>query len=275
MNGHDLLDAAGGIRPEFVNIMEGRHRGFRLVYKLAAIAACVCLAALAVIFIPRITNSRNDTDDASGSTRYASGEEAAVSSGDYPAMLMVSGIVYQDTYISYEGEITESQIQKVNGYTESGVPEQDGEQNFDRISAATYIIIDDERIAVNMGPEEGWVIFKAEPEIKEVPEEYLDPAFGANMQDGTADYQDAPADGYSEARIYAPELQDLQRRISAAMGPDNELAFVTASMILDAPDRLHVIVNTEDEESIRLLESYNTGDVLLEIEYSEQSGMEE
>ena len=59
------------------------------------------------------------------------------------------------------------------------------------------------------------------------------------------------------------------------MGPDYKLSFVTASMILEDPDRLHVIVNTQDDELIKLLKSYNSENVLLEIEYSDAEGAEE
>ena len=53
MNGHDLLDAAGGIRPEFVNTTERKQRRIRLIYQWAAAAACLCLIAAAAILIPR------------------------------------------------------------------------------------------------------------------------------------------------------------------------------------------------------------------------------
>ncbi len=305
MNGHDLLDAAGGIRPEFVNTTERKQRRIRLVYQWAAAAACLCLIAAAVILIPRIKSGhRDDTKDQPGNPAYASAEglaengveemvnsdeggveeaavndsgndeAVAVSDGDYPAMLMVNGILYKVTYVPYEEEIDEAEVLKVTGYAEDGVPVQEGEQNFDRTSVSSYIIIDDDNIAVRMGLEEGWIIFRAETEGEgDVPADFLDPGYGA---DGPgAEDQDAAADGYAEARIYAPELLDLQNRISADMGPDHRLSFVTASMILEDPDRLHVIVNTQDDELIKLLESYNSGNVLLEIEYSSQSGIEE
>ena len=305
MNGHDLLDAAGGIRPEFVNTTERKQRRIRLIYQWAAAAACLCLIAAAAILIPRIKgNHRDDTKDQPGSPGYASAEglaengveemansdeggveeaavsdsgnneAVAVSDGDYPAMLMVNGVIYKDIYVMYEEEIDEAKLQKVTGYAEDGVPAQDGEQNFDRTSVSSYVIIDNENIAVQMGLEGSWIIFRAETEGEgDVPADFLDPGYGA---DGPgADDQDAAADGYAEARVYAPELLDLQERISADMGPDHKLSFVTASMILEDPDRLHVIVNTQDDELIKLLQSYNSENVLLEIEYSPQSGIEE
>lgn len=88
---------------------------------------------------------------------------------------------------------------------------------------------------------------------------------------------DAPMDEntYSEARDYSEEILDLQNRISAAMGPGHELYFVTVAEILENPDRLHVIVNTTDEELINTLKSYNTDGVNMEIEYSAGTAIEE
>ena len=54
-----------------------------------------------------------------------------------------------------------------------------------------------------------------------------------------------------------------------------ELSFVTSSMVLEDPDRIHVIVSTRDEEQIALLKSYNTEGVRMEIEYSAGDGTEE
>ncbi len=88
---------------------------------------------------------------------------------------------------------------------------------------------------------------------------------------------DVPVDEttYSDARIYSDDILDLQNRISAAMGPGNELSFVTVSAVLENPDRIHVFVNTTDEDKINLLKSYNTEGVILEIEYSGGFGVEE
>ena len=48
---------------------------------------------------------------------------------------------------------------------------------------------------------------------------------------------------------------------------NHELSFVTSSAILENPDRIHVTVNTQDDELINQLKSYNTSGVGLEIEY--------
>ena len=90
-------------------------------------------------------------------------------------------------------------------------------------------------------------------------------------------FMDAPVDEstYSEAREYSDEIVGLQNRVSAAMGPGHELYFVTVAEILENPDRLHVIVNSTDEELINTLKSYNTDGVNMEIEYSAGTAIEE
>ena len=83
--------------------------------------------------------------------------------------------------------------------------------------------------------------------------------------------QDVPVDEetYQEAREYSAELTDLQNRISQAM-MNKELPFVTSSAIYENPDRIHVTVNTTDEDLIAKLQAFDTTGKLLEIEYSEQ-----
>ena len=100
-----------------------------------------------------------------------------------------------------------------------------------------------------------------------------------NKEDGATEYEsfiDAPVDEgtYSEARDYSNEIVDLQNRISVAMS-NHELPFVTSSAILENPDRIHVTVNTRDEELLNRLKAYNTADVTLEIEYVSGTAVEE
>ncbi|MCI5489987.1 MAG: hypothetical protein ACLTXE_08525 [Enterocloster aldenensis] len=86
--------------------------------------------------------------------------------------------------------------------------------------------------------------------------------------------QDVPVDEetYQEAREYSAELTDLQNRISEAM-MNKELPFVTSSAIYENPDRVHVTVNTTDEDLIAKLRAFDTTGKLLEIEYSEHTAV--
>jgi hypothetical protein len=48
---------------------------------------------------------------------------------------------------------------------------------------------------------------------------------------------------------------------------NGELPFVIESSIYENPDRLHVVVTTDDEDLINKLKAYDTTEELLEIEY--------
>lgn len=86
--------------------------------------------------------------------------------------------------------------------------------------------------------------------------------------------QDVPVDEetYQEAREYSAELTDLQNRISEAM-MNKELPFVISSAIYENPDRVHVRVNTTDEDLIAKLREFDVTGKLLEIEYSEHTAV--
>lgn len=96
----------------------------------------------------------------------------------------------------------------------------------------------------------------------------------ANEPEASSTIQDVPVDEetYREARDYSAELTDLQNRISEAM-MNKELPFVTVSAIYENPDRLHVTVNTKDEDLIAKLQAFDTTGELLEIEYSESAAV--
>ena len=100
------------------------------------------------------------------------------------------------------------------------------------------------------------------PKQNEKPEND-DSAANSTMQDIPVDEET-----YQEAREYSAELTDLQNRISQAM-MNKELPFVTSSAIYENPDRIHVEVNTTDEDLIAKLRAFDTTGKLLEIEYSE------
>ena len=87
---------------------------------------------------------------------------------------------------------------------------------------------------------------------------------------------DAPVEEsmYQEQRDYRDEVLELQERISELM-VSRELSYVTESMILENPERVHVFVNTTDKEKIAYLKSLDKTGELLEIEYSTDRGVEE
>ncbi len=64
-------------------------------------------------------------------------EETSSSAGDYPAMLMVDGVLYQSTSEPVPVEMDESVIKTVSSYTDTE-PTEDGQTNFDRSCTTEY-----------------------------------------------------------------------------------------------------------------------------------------
>ena len=61
---------------------------------------------------------------------------------DYPAMIMVDGVLYYVSEDMFTSEINEAAVKKVQSYTDS-VPTKDGQCNFDRSLKAKYTATDD------------------------------------------------------------------------------------------------------------------------------------
>lgn len=93
-------------------------------------------------------------------------------------------------------------------------------------------------------------------------------------EDAASRGADIPVDeeNFHEARSYDAELEELQERISAAM-VNQELSFVTTSAIRENPDRLHVTVNTREEEELAKLRAFDESGKWLEIEYADGQGI--
>lgn len=85
---------------------------------------------------------------------------------------------------------------------------------------------------------------------------------------------DAPVDeaDYNDARDYSNDIMDLQNRISQAM-VNGELPFVSTSAIYENPDRLHIVVTTDEEEALNKLKAFDTTGKLLDIQYQENGAV--
>jgi hypothetical protein len=83
-------------------------------------------------------------------------------SGDYPAMIMVNGIIYYSTDNAVPVEVDESVIQYTTSYAENGIPQKDGEANFNRDLGTPYAVIEGNRVVVLIDNE--WIEFKAKEE---------------------------------------------------------------------------------------------------------------
>ncbi len=62
---------------------------------------------------------------------------------DYPAMIMVNGIVYGSLDKPVHIEVDKSIIQYSTSYIKNGVPRKDGETNFNRDLGTPYAVLDD------------------------------------------------------------------------------------------------------------------------------------
>lgn len=80
-------------------------------------------------------------------------------SGDYPATIMVNGTNYYSTDHAVPVEVDESVIQYTTSYAENGIPQKDGEANFNRDLGTPYVVIEDDRVVVLIDNE--WIEFKA------------------------------------------------------------------------------------------------------------------
>lgn len=79
--------------------------------------------------------------------------------GDCPATIMVNGINYYSTDRAVPVEVDESVIQYTTSYAENGIPQKDGEANFNRDLGTPYAVIEDNLVVVLMDNE--WIEFKA------------------------------------------------------------------------------------------------------------------
>ena len=78
--------------------------------------------------------------------------------GDYPATIMVNGTNYYSTDNVVPVEVDESVIQYTTSYAENGIPQKDGEANFNRDLETPYAVIEDDMVVVLIDNE--WVEFK-------------------------------------------------------------------------------------------------------------------
>ena len=79
--------------------------------------------------------------------------------GDYPATIMVNGTNYYSTDNAVPVEVDESVIQYTTSYAENGIPQREGEANFNKDLRTPYAVIEGEQVVVFINNE--WVKFKA------------------------------------------------------------------------------------------------------------------
>ena len=78
--------------------------------------------------------------------------------GDYPATIMINGRNYYSTDTVVPVEVDESVIKYTTSYAEDGVPQKDGEDNFNRNTETPYAVLKDGMVVVFINNE--WIEFK-------------------------------------------------------------------------------------------------------------------
>lgn len=94
-----------------------------------------------------------------GSSDAAAPQEPGMAVEDYCPAIMVDGVVYWSTDTPVPGEVEESAVRTVTSYTD-GVPEEDGQTNFDR-GLTTQYAMTDMGLVVLMDRE--WILFDPVP----------------------------------------------------------------------------------------------------------------
>lgn len=77
---------------------------------------------------------------------------------DLQAAIRVNGTIYYSTNNAISVEVDESAIQYTTSYAKNGVPNKDGEANFNRELGTPYTILDDAMVVVLI--EDEWIEFK-------------------------------------------------------------------------------------------------------------------
>lgn len=95
-----------------------------------------------------------------GDSDTAANCDSSKNCSDYPATIRVNGINYYSTNTAVPIEVDDSIIQYTTSYAENGVPEKDGEANFNRALRNPYALIENSYVVVLIDHE--WIKFVAE-----------------------------------------------------------------------------------------------------------------
>ena len=78
--------------------------------------------------------------------------------GDWPATLNVNGTNFYSTDTAVSVEIDDSVIRYTTSYAEDGIPQKDGEENWNRVTGTPYAVLEDGMVVVLIDNE--WIEFK-------------------------------------------------------------------------------------------------------------------
>ena len=171
-----LLDAVGLIDDDLILDAETcpaarRAAPLLLVRRWAALAACLALVIALGYRASQLGTAGGSSGASNGASTSSGGGTAGnettggspssgtEESGDYPAAIMVDGVLYWSTDEILAGEVDPSIIRDTTSYTTDGMPEEDGQTNFAR--EGTQYAVTADGVAVLVGHE--WVLFEPAP----------------------------------------------------------------------------------------------------------------
>lgn len=171
MNADFLLDAVGLIDDDLILDAETcpaarRAAPLLLVRRWAALAACLVLVIALAYQVGQLGTAGGSSGASNGASGGTAGNETTggspssgtEESGDYPAAIMMDGVLYWSTDEILAGEVDPSIIRDTTSYTD-GMPEEDGQTNFAR--EGTQYAVTADGVAVLVGHE--WVLFEPAP----------------------------------------------------------------------------------------------------------------
>ncbi len=178
MNAELLFETMVDINEEFIKeaVQMERKKSYKWVKYAVAAAACLGIGVGAVVVFnqtqsvpiePANTVSSTTTNESNNAVSDVSVpadeieevSDSGAGAGDYNAAIMIGGVVYWDTYKTVTDEPDEAAVQYAGSYSESGMPEKDGETNFAREPGTRYAVLNDGTVVVEI--DGVWTIFEA------------------------------------------------------------------------------------------------------------------
>ena len=171
-----LFETIGDINEDFVKeAAQTQKKNYKWVKYAVAAAACLGIGVGAVVVFnqtqsvpiePANTVSSTTTNESNNAVSDVSVPADEIeeisdsgSGGDYNAAIMINGVIYWDTYETIPVDVDESSVRYADSYSESGIPEKNGETNFAREPGTRYAVLDDGTAVVEIDGE--WTIFAA------------------------------------------------------------------------------------------------------------------
>jgi hypothetical protein len=250
MNEEELFESIGTIDDSLIRRSEQAVRTYKFAKWGSVAAVLVLVASMGTLYIRGNMDSTSSTSTSDAAAMIAEIDNGGEESGDIADL-------YEVAEAEVEEKVTEDvTISKSSTDNSNGNDIATDKSMSDNTTADTCNKPEDLRDGISSSQSQ--MSGSTSSASSSTADDYAGNTGGA----------DIPVDesAYKGEKEYSDELIDLQNKISTAMG-NGELPFVIESAIYENPDRLHVVVTTDDEDLINKLKAYDTTGELLEIEY--------